>query len=71
MTLVSVIIRTFQRPRRLWSALESVAMQTYPEVEIVVLNNGGVSVESVIERYKETFPQPIQLLTLTEPVVNA
>jgi glycosyltransferase involved in cell wall biosynthesis len=43
-------------------------MQTYPEVEIVVVNNGGVSVENVIERYKETFPQPIQLLTLTEPV---
>lgn len=68
MTLVSVIIPTFQRPQRLWSALESVAMQTYPEIEISVVNNGGVSVESVVERYKETFPQPIQLITLTEPV---
>lgn len=68
MTLVSVIIRTFQRPQRLWSALESVAMQTYPEVEVVVVNNGGVPVENVIECYKETFSQPIQLVTLTEPV---
>jgi len=68
MTLVSVIIRTFQRPQRLWSALESVALQTYPAIEIVVVNNGGMSVEHVIERYKHTFPQPIQLITLTEPV---
>src|SRR5436190_1975845 len=69
MTLVSVIIPTFQRLQRLWSALESVAMQTYSEIEVVVVNNGGVSVESVVERYKETFPQPIQLITLTEPVL--
>lgn len=69
MTLVSVIVPTFQRPQRLWSALESVAMQTYPEIEVVVVNNGGVSVESVVGRYKETFPQPIQLITLTEPVL--
>jgi glycosyltransferase involved in cell wall biosynthesis len=69
MTLVSVIIPTFQRPQRLWSALESVAMQTYPEIEIVVVNNGGVSVEGVVERYKETFPQLIQLITLSEPVL--
>jgi glycosyltransferase involved in cell wall biosynthesis len=69
MTLVSVIIVTFQRPQRLWSALESVAMQTYPDIEIIVVNNGGVSVESMVERYKKTFPQPIQLITLTEPVL--
>ena len=68
MTLVSVIIPTFQRPQRLWSALESVAMQIYPEIEIIVVNNGGFSVGSVVKRYKETFPLPIQLITLTEPV---
>ena len=68
MTLVSVIVRTFQRPQRLWSALESVAMQTYPEIEIVVVNNGGISVENVVERFKQTFSQPIQLIILTEPV---
>jgi len=68
MTLVSVIIHTLQRPQRLWSALESVAMQTYPAIEIVVVNNGSISVEDVVERYKQTFSQPIQLITLTEPV---
>ncbi|TMC22499.1 MAG: glycosyltransferase [Chloroflexi bacterium] len=68
MTLVSVIIPTFQRPQRLWSALASVAMQTYSEIEVIVVNNGGVSVESIVERYRQTFPQPIQLVTLTEPV---
>ncbi len=69
MTLVSVIIPTFQRPERLCFALESVAMQTYPDIEIVVVNNGGISVENVIERYKKTFPQTVQLLTLTKPVL--
>jgi hypothetical protein len=68
MTVVSVIIPTFQRPERLWFALESVAMQTYPEIEIVVVNNGGISVKNVVDRYKEVFRQPIQLITLTEPV---
>jgi GT2 family glycosyltransferase len=68
MTVVSVIIPTFQRPERLWSALESVAMQTYPAVEIVVVNNGGISVTNVVDRYKGSFPQPIQLITLPEPV---
>lgn len=68
MTLVSVIIPTFQRLQRLWSALESVGMQTYPEIEVVVINNAGISVENVVERYKATFPQPIHLITLTEPV---
>jgi glycosyltransferase involved in cell wall biosynthesis len=68
MTLVSVIIPTFQRPERLWSALESVATQTYPNREIIVVNNGGVSVENVVRRYKETFLQPIQLMNLTKPI---
>jgi len=43
-------------------------MQTYPAIEIVVVNNGGIAVEDVVERYKQTFSQPIQLITLTEPV---
>jgi glycosyltransferase involved in cell wall biosynthesis len=43
-------------------------MQTYPDIEIVVVNNGGSSVEDVVERYKHAFSQPIQLITLTEPV---
>ena len=33
------------------------------------MNNGGIAVEDVVERYKETSPQPIQLITLTEPVL--
>jgi len=51
MTLVSVIIPTFQRPLRLWQALESVGSQTYSAVEIVVINNGGKSVDDIIARY--------------------
>lgn len=62
--LVSVIVPTFQRPKRLWQALESVGQQTYPHVEAIVVNNGGIAVESIIERYEQTFQRPIHLVTL-------
>jgi GT2 family glycosyltransferase len=47
---LSVIIPTLRRPRRLWRALEGVAAQAYPALEVVVVNDGGVPVETVVER---------------------
>ncbi|MDP9111093.1 MAG: glycosyltransferase, partial [Candidatus Eremiobacteraeota bacterium] len=39
--VVSMIVRTFDRPRFLRRALQSVQAQTYPNTEAVVINNGG------------------------------
>ena len=49
--LVSIIVRTFDRPALLARALESIARQTYPQVEIVVVNNGGPDVRDVVQRH--------------------
>jgi glycosyltransferase involved in cell wall biosynthesis len=61
---VSVVIPTVRRPRRLWRALESVATQTYPNVEVVVVNDGGIPVPELIERYKTTFGRTAEYLHL-------
>ncbi len=49
--LVSVIIRTRNRPRLLAEALDSVAAQTWPAVEAVVINDGGTAVDGIIGRF--------------------
>ena len=46
--LVSVIIRTKDRPARLANALRSVTQQTYANLEIVVVNDGGQDVKDVV-----------------------
>lgn len=43
---VSLIVRTLNRPRLLRRALESASAQTYPHVEIVVINDGGDPAEA-------------------------
>ena len=47
--LVSVIVRTKDRPALLAYALRSVADQTYANVEIVLVNDGGSEVRDVAE----------------------
>lgn len=46
---VSIIIRTYDRPELLRRAIASVAAQSYRDVEIIVVNNGGEDVAAVIE----------------------
>ncbi len=46
--LVSVIIRTKNRRKLLCQALESVARQDYPRVDVVVVNDGGRDVTEAI-----------------------
>lgn len=46
--LVSILIRTYNRPARLKRALHSIIMQRYGKVEVVVVNDGGEDVSSVI-----------------------
>ncbi|MCB9832227.1 MAG: glycosyltransferase [Planctomycetes bacterium] len=48
---VSVIIRTFNRPRMLRRALESVAAQTWPAVEVMLINDGGASVQDLVDEF--------------------
>lgn len=46
--LVSVIVPTFNRPRSLRTALESIRDQTYEFLEIVVVNDAGMSVDNEV-----------------------
>lgn len=49
--LVTVIVRTKNRPALLAEALQSVAAQTYPNIEIVVVNDGGEDVSEIIRPF--------------------
>ena len=50
--LVSIIVRTKDRPRLLVLALGSIVEQTHPRVEVVVVNDGGVDVGDQIEPFR-------------------
>jgi glycosyltransferase involved in cell wall biosynthesis len=64
--LVSVLIPTLRRPRRLWQALASVGAQTYPHVEAVVVNDAGADVSTVVARYESTFGRPARYIAHSE-----
>ncbi|MGC8483832.1 MAG: glycosyltransferase [Thermodesulfobium sp.] len=53
---VSVILRTKDRPRLLLNALNSLKNQTYREFEVVLVNDGGEDVSSLVALFKEYFP---------------
>ncbi len=57
--LISVIIPTVRRPRRLREALRSVGEQTYPHVEVVVVNDGGPPDDGLAAEYESAFGRPI------------
>lgn len=50
--LVSVIIRTKDRPFFLKRAIDSVCSQDYKNIEIIVVNDGGADVVDVVNCYK-------------------
>jgi glycosyltransferase involved in cell wall biosynthesis len=55
--LVSVIIPTFDRPQLLDAALESVAAQDAAgSAEVVVVNDGGISVAGVVRGWEKVLP---------------
>lgn len=64
MARISVIVPTFQRPDVLVHALESLAAQTYKDVEAVVVNDGGRSVEDVVSAFRGRLT--VQLITLPQ-----
>ncbi|MFI5294035.1 MAG: glycosyltransferase [Thermodesulfovibrionales bacterium] len=45
MTLVSIIVRTKDRPKLLKKALQSIAAQTYRPIEVVLVNDGGCDLD--------------------------
>ncbi|MDD5320857.1 MAG: glycosyltransferase [Methylococcales bacterium] len=51
MPLVSLIVRTKNRPALLQQALQSICEQTYPKIEIIVVNDGGIDVSEVISPF--------------------
>lgn len=49
--LVSVITPTHNRPQTLPVALNSIVNQTFKNVEVIVINDGGCDVQSIIDDY--------------------
>lgn len=52
--LVSICVRTYDRPRLLRRALRSIAAQTYPCVETVVVNDGGPDIGHIVAEFPNT-----------------
>jgi len=51
---VSVIVPTFNRPRMLAVAIESILKQTFGNFEIIVVNDAGEDVSNVIARFDDS-----------------
>jgi hypothetical protein len=49
--LVSIVVSTKNRRELLPRALDSIAQQTYPNIEILVINDGGVPIGDIVARY--------------------
>lgn len=50
--LLSAIVRTYDRPQLLARALDSLAAQTYRDIEAVVVNDAGPDVADLLARYE-------------------
>ena len=50
--LVSIVVRTYDRPEFLQRALNSIARQTYRNIEIVVVNDAGRDVGEIVAAYE-------------------
>lgn len=49
--LVSVIVPTYNRPKMLAECLESINRQTYPNIEVMVVNDAGQDIGSVVSSH--------------------
>lgn len=54
--LVSIIVRTKDRPNLLANAVKSITMQTYANLEMVVINDGGQNVQDVVQSLSSDIP---------------
>lgn len=53
MDLVSIVIPTFNRPFFLYEAIKSCLNQSYKEIEIIVVNDGGEKVDKIIDSFRD------------------
>jgi glycosyltransferase involved in cell wall biosynthesis len=53
--LISIIVRTHNRLNLLIQALQSLMEQTYRPLEVVIINDGGVDVMSVVQSFQSAF----------------
>ncbi len=60
--LVSIVVRTVNRPHYLVECLESIELQSYPNIQIVLVNDGGPSIRSVVESV--TLTKSLELIEL-------
>jgi glycosyltransferase involved in cell wall biosynthesis len=51
--VVSVIIPTFNRPQYLHHAVASVLRQSYRDLQIIIVNDGGVSVGNIVNSFRD------------------
>ncbi|MHC4666414.1 MAG: glycosyltransferase [Planctomycetota bacterium] len=52
--MVSILIPTFNRPRYLTEALDSVLRQTYTNLQVIVVNDGGEDVSDVVNSFHDS-----------------
>lgn len=52
--VVSVLIPTFNRPRYLSEALASALRQSYINLQIIVINDGGEDVSDIINSFNDS-----------------
>ena len=62
---VSVVIRTQSRPQLLEEALASLVLQFYPDLDVIVVNDGGPSVAAELEPFRRSLN--ITLIELPHP----
>lgn len=53
---ISVVVRTLNRRNLLQKALASLANQNYRDFEVVLVNDGGESVQDVVDKFSGYFP---------------
>lgn len=59
--MVSVVVVTLERLELLLAAVESLARQTYPSIEIIVVDNGSVATSRISQEVQKRYPAVICL----------
>lgn len=72
MKLVSVVVATYKREVELKNALESLAKQTYPNMEIVLVDDNGNDewnrkVSGIVEEFRNRYPEIILEYIVNNP----